>query len=128
MLQYPITKVISHLSKSRYICDQFSYLSGYAVKYKDYGDPNNVLELVEYDVPDNLESRQVLLKMLAAPVNPADINMIQGKYAVKPELPAIGGNEGVAEILKVGSSVKNLKVGSWVIPCSSGWGTWKTHA
>lgn len=29
---------------------------------------------------------------------------------------------------KVGSSISNLKVGSWVIPAKAGWGTWKTHA
>lgn len=80
---------------------KFANLSGYAITYKEYGDPCNVLQKVEYEVPETLQSNQVLLKMLAAPINPADINMIQGKYALKPKLPAVGGNEGVAEIMKV---------------------------
>ncbi|KAK3009554.1 hypothetical protein RJ639_013784 [Escallonia herrerae] len=37
------------------------------------------------------------VKMLAAPINPSDINRIQGNYPVKPQLPAVGGYEGVGE-------------------------------
>lgn len=29
---------------------------------------------------------------------------------------------------QVGSTVQNLKIGSWVIPSDAGTGTWKTHA
>lgn len=37
--------------------------------------------------------------MLAAPVNPSDLNQIQGSYALLPEqLPATPGNEGVGVI------------------------------
>lgn len=39
-----------------------------------------------------------------------------------------GGNECVAEVLEVGSSVTTLKAGDIVIPLSSGLGTWRTHA
>lgn len=66
--------------------------------------------------------------MLAASVNPADINTIQGVYPVKPKLPAIGGNEGVGEIAWVGSEVTCMKKGDRVIPNFSGWGTWRTIA
>ncbi|RWS28030.1 trans-2-enoyl-CoA reductase-like protein [Leptotrombidium deliense] len=64
-----------------------------------------------------------------APINPADINTIQGVYAVKPQLPAVAGNEGVAKIVKVGHKVKRLSVGDWVIPAKSegAFGTWRTH-
>ncbi|GFT45936.1 enoyl-[acyl-carrier-protein] reductase, mitochondrial, partial [Nephila pilipes] len=101
-------------------------LSSYALQYKECGDPNVVLEKVEYETCEDLQSDQVLIKMLAAPINPADINMIQGKYGKKAKLPAIGGNEGVAKVLKIGSSVKDLKVGSWVIPIAED-GTWRTY-
>lgn len=66
--------------------------------------------------------------MLAAPVNPADINTIQGVYPVKPPLPSIPGNEGVGEIEETGQGVKNLKVGDIVLPRGNAWGTWRTHA
>ncbi|XP_062467415.1 enoyl-[acyl-carrier-protein] reductase, mitochondrial isoform X3 [Pezoporus occidentalis] len=65
--------------------------------------------------------------MLAAPINPADINMIQGTYAILSPLPAVGGNEGVGEVLEVGSRVAALKPGDWVIPATSGLGTWRTQ-
>ena len=32
--------------------------------------------------------------MQLAPVNPADLNLIEGTYGIKPPLPAICGNEG----------------------------------
>lgn len=100
-LQRGIRGLFSYISLNSRFYKNALNLSGYAITYKEYGDPCTVLEKVEYEVPETLQSGQVLLKMLAAPVNPADINMIQGKYALKPKLPAVGGNEGVAEIIKV---------------------------
>lgn len=66
--------------------------------------------------------------MLNAPINPADINTIQGVYGVTPALPFTLGNEGVGKVESVGSSVKQLKVGDWVIPATNAWGTWRSHA
>ncbi|NXH22725.1 MECR protein, partial [Bucco capensis] len=74
-----------------------------------------------------LGDSDVLVKMLAAPVNPADVNMIQGTYAILFQLPAVGGNEGVGEVLEVGHRVAALKAGDWVIPANTGLGTWRTH-
>lgn len=65
----------------------------------------------------------MLVKMVMAPINPADINMIEGVYPIRPTLPAIGGNEGVAQILQVGKSVKGLTVNDMVIPSKPGFGT-----
>ncbi|XP_006164651.1 enoyl-[acyl-carrier-protein] reductase, mitochondrial isoform X2 [Tupaia chinensis] len=66
--------------------------------------------------------------MLAAPINPSDINMIQGNYGLLPKLPAVGGNEGVGRVVAVGGSVTRLKPGDWVIPANAGLGTWRTEA
>ncbi|NXW43350.1 MECR protein, partial [Nyctiprogne leucopyga] len=74
-----------------------------------------------------LGDSDVHVKMLAAPINPADINMIQGTYAILSPLPAVGGNEGVGEVLEVGQRVTTLKPGDRVIPASSGLGTWRTQ-
>lgn len=63
--------------------------------------------------------------MFLAPVNPADINTIQGVYPVKPPLPATPGYEGIGEVLSVGSAVKNLVPGDRVIP-NGIVGTWCT--
>ena len=40
-----------------------------------------------------------------APINPVDINIIEGKYPLKPPLPAIAGVEGVAVVRDVGAEV-----------------------
>lgn len=49
-------------------------------------------------------------------------SVFSGTYAILPDLPAIGGNEGVAQIVEVGSQVKSLKAGDWVIPKDAGLG------
>lgn len=76
---------------------------------------------------DFLKSNEVLVRWLAAPINPADINQIQGVYPIKPPVPAVGGNEGCAVVEKVGTNVANLKVGDHVIPLNSGLGTWTQY-
>lgn len=50
-----------------------------------------------------LGASEVLVRWLAAPVNPSDLAQIGGTYASKPEgFPAVGGNEGVRIVEKVG--------------------------
>ncbi|KAM7344965.1 enoyl-[acyl-carrier-protein] reductase, mitochondrial-like [Cochliomyia hominivorax] len=98
-----------------------------SIKYTQHGEPADVLQLVEEKL-DKPQNNQVLVKILAAPINPADINTIQGKYPVKPKFPAIAGNECVAEIVEVGDKVKNLSKGQHVVPYVTGMGTWTTHA
>jgi len=70
---------------------------------------------------------QVIIEMLAAPINPADINTIQGVYPKKPTLPGTPGNEGVGRVLAIGSSVTSLKEGDLVIPNETNLGTWRSH-
>ena len=60
--------------------------------------------------------------MLAATINPADINMIQGTYGSTQSLPAVAGIEGVGVVEEPGSST--LKKGDWVIPSQPGYGSY----
>ena len=48
--------------------------------------PQEVLEYVSGPIPV-LEEGEVLVRMKAAPINPADINFVQGVYGLKPVLP-----------------------------------------
>ena len=48
--------------------------------YTKYGDPGNVVTLEEARIKRNLDPEEVLAKFLVCPVNPADINVIQGTY------------------------------------------------
>ncbi|XP_067366659.1 enoyl-[acyl-carrier-protein] reductase, mitochondrial isoform X3 [Channa argus] len=111
-----------------------------ALQFRKHGDPCKVIQLEDVDLPP-IGANDVLVKMLAAPINPSDINMIQdyedplsntvfaGTYAILPDLPAVAGNEGVAQVVEVGSQVKSFKIGDWVIPRDAGLaGTWRTEA
>lgn len=40
----------------------------------------------------------------------------------------MAGNEGVAQVERIGSNVTSLTIGDWVIPSQPGMGTWRTHA
>ena len=98
-----------------------------AVIYEEFGDPGTVLKGVTMNTPSTMKDNEVLLKMLMAPINPSDINMIQGTYMLKPTLPAVCGNEGVGRVIKVGPKVKTLKEGDLAIPANPGCGTWCGH-
>lgn len=67
--------------------------------FREYGQPEDVLEMEETGAlaPVDGEAR---VRVLASPVNPADINFIQGIYGVKPDLPAVPGMEGCGEVLE----------------------------
>ncbi|KAI8975074.1 hypothetical protein BDF20DRAFT_876804 [Mycotypha africana] len=124
-------------------CSQVSGMRGYASEsditasamvYSNYGQPSQVLKWHSYRLPA-LTPDTVHVKFLASPINPADVNMIQGAYPIKPTFQelgddkvAVGGNEGLAEVIAVGENVKTLKKGDQVVMASTGYGTWRTHA
>ncbi|GLT33842.1 hypothetical protein SLA2020_084000 [Shorea laevis] len=97
-----------------------------AVVYENHGSPDAVTRVIELP-PVEVKENQVCVKMLAAPINPSDINRIEGVYPVRPQVPAVGGYEGVGEVYSVGSAVKDLSPGDWVIPSPPSFGTWQTY-
>jgi trans-2-enoyl-CoA reductase len=92
-------------------------------RYAANGNPIEVIELVE-EAPAAPANGELVVKMLFAPVNPSDINMLEGTYGVKHPLPAVGGNEGVGRVEAVGDAVGGFKVGDLVKP-SGKLGTWR---
>ena len=62
--------------------------------YSEYGDPCSTVSLLQEQITCSLQPRQVLAKYLLCPVNPADINVLQGTYPIRPPLPATGGGRG----------------------------------
>src|ERR1700719_3156085 len=58
-----------------------------AAIYETHGNPAEVLRVVEQPLPAPAPD-EVIVKMSAAPINPADLNSIEGKYPIKPPLPA----------------------------------------
>ena len=85
-----------------------------AVVYETHGNPADVLKLVEQPIAD-VGPNDVVVQMLAAPVNPADINAIEGKYPGRPEVPATPGMEGAGMVVETGSKVKSISVGDHVL-------------
>ena len=87
--------------------------------------PQDVIACVERDTPTP-QAGEVLLEMLAAPINPSDVLTLTGQYGMLPPLPAVGGNEGVGRVAAVGSGVTSVEVGQRVLlPVGSG--TWSSH-
>ena len=62
--------------------------------------------------------------MRAAPINPADLNAIEGKYPGRRELPATPGFEGAGVIVDLGANITDLKIGDLVI-LPHNLGTWR---
>ena len=95
-----------------------------ALTFSSFGKPLDVVQLEERPVPEPGPG-EVKLRVLAAPVHPSDFGIVLGKYGKLPELPAVGGREGVAEVVEAGNGVESLKVGDRVV-VPSGAGSWQT--
>ncbi|MCW1923628.1 2-enoyl thioester reductase domain-containing protein [Luteolibacter arcticus] len=94
-----------------------------ALRFHEFGKPDEVLRLEPLDLP-SLADGEVRLKILAAPVNPADLNLIEGTYGVKPELPAVPGIEGCGEVVE--SRSMDFQAGDRAIVLRRA-GSWATH-
>src|SRR6266480_4296211 len=91
--------------------------------YETHGNPTDVLHVETQPWPTPSPDEAVI-QMRAAPINPADLNQIEGKYPVRPELPAIPGFEGAGVVVDLGANVTNLTAGALVIlPHNAG--TWR---
>ncbi|KAJ6243163.1 enoyl-[acyl-carrier-protein] reductase [Anaeramoeba flamelloides] len=98
------------------------------MNYMQYSKRGNPLEVLscgkhKYEIHDD----QVCVALQMSSLNPADLNTVEGRYPIKPELPAIGGNCGFGVVTQVGKNIKNLSSGDWVIPGKVAMGTWSTH-
>jgi len=94
-----------------------------AAIYETHGIPAEVLRIVDQPWPDPAPD-EVVVRMAAAPINPADLNAIEGKYPVRPTLPATPGMEGAGTVVEVGSAVRTIDVDTLVI-LPHGLGTWR---
>lgn len=85
-----------------------------AAVYETHGIPAEVLRVTEQPWPQPAADEAVV-QMRAAPINPADLNMIEGKYPMRMPLPATPGMEGAGTVVEIGSRVQNVKEGDLVI-------------
>ena len=94
-----------------------------AAVYETHGNPADVLQVESRPWPKPVADEAVV-KMRAAPINPADLNQIEGKYPVRFPLPATPGFEGAGIVAELGPEVKGLTSGALVIPPHNV-GTWR---
>lgn len=83
-------------------------------------DPDRRIRLDMVALPHRLEPDQVRLRMLFAPVNPADLLAISGSYAFAFAQDAVLGAAGVGEVIAVGGSVDRLAPGDLALPLDRG--------
>ena len=85
------------------------------VQFARYGVPHEVCDWVEVENPGAPEADEVVVAVEAAPINPADLLIIEGRYPGPTELPAPLGIEGVGRVLAAGSGVTDLAAGDRVM-------------
>ena len=85
-------------------------------QFASFGSPAKVIECVKVPDLNDPKDNEVLVDVLACPINPADVLNIEGRYGVTPNLPARLGAECVARVKKVGSAVDDFKEGDIVLP------------
>ena len=94
-----------------------------AIVIREHGEPRDVVRLETLDLPDPGPG-EVRVRVKFAPINPADLNVIEGKYPVRPELPGTPGIEGVGVIDECGPDVAGVEVGDAVL-LPHRFGTWR---
>lgn len=97
-----------------------------AIVVREFGGPE-VLQLAEIPTPAPGPG-QVVVKIKAAGVNPADTYMRSGTYAVKPPLPYTPGGDGAGTIESIGSGVTGWNAGDRVYLAGSVTGTYAEYA
>jgi trans-2-enoyl-CoA reductase len=94
-----------------------------AIVFHEHGAPLDVARVEEIELPP-VRSHEARVRLLAAPINPADLNVIEGKYPVRPSLPGVPGVEGAGVVEEIGASVTNVRAGDMVL-LPHGLGTWR---
>jgi trans-2-enoyl-CoA reductase len=101
-----------------------------AARYHRTGDPSQVVRAEEVALEDP-NPGEVRVRMLWAPVNPADLNMLEGKYGEARPLPDVPGNEGCGRVISVGEGVDTSWIGRHVLVDSMAWreeGNWPVES
>jgi NADPH:quinone reductase-like Zn-dependent oxidoreductase len=101
-----------------------SSLTAHRLIFNLAGKPVEVLETQAFS-PRPPQQGEVLVRMIAAPINPADLNTIEGTYGVKLELPATPGVEGCGMVEASGDDA--FQPGDRVIFLRRA-ETWSSHA
>ncbi len=84
-----------------------------AVYVSEYGGPD---KLVYGDVPEpEIGPEQVLVRVRACALNRREMFVREGSHGTRTSLPLVMGMEGAGEVVQVGDTVPNLRVGDRVL-------------
>ena len=78
-----------------------------AVQFESTGEPSEVLRCAERPVPIPAHG-EVLVRMLASPINPSDLMFIRGRYTTPAAPPATPGFEGVGMVEQSGGGLRGM--------------------
>lgn len=96
-----------------------------AIVFDHAGAAEDVLHYTEVPKP-GCGPRQVLLRVTARVIQPADRLFIAGKYATKPVYPQVAGYDGAGIVEQVGPEVREVEIGRRVAFRSPG--AWAEYA
>ena len=96
---------------------------GSRLVFRKTGKPAEVLEFESF-APRPPAAGELLVRISAAPINPADLNTIEGTYGVKPPLPAVPGIEGCGVVEQ--SAAPDFQQGDLVMFLRRA-ATWASH-
>ncbi len=88
----------------------------YRVQFDKLGKASEEVYLKKVDNIKTINEKEVLIEVICFPINPADILLVEGKYANKPKLPSLMGAECIAKVKKVGKNIRKFKLGDIVLP------------
>ena len=88
----------------------------YRVQFNKIGKASEQVYLKKVDNINAINENEILIEVICFPINPADILLVEGKYANKPKLPSLIGAECIAKVKKVGNNIRKFKLGDIVLP------------
>jgi NADPH2:quinone reductase len=95
-----------------------------SINFEQTGLAKDVLFLTNSEIPKILPG-EVLVKVMARPINPSDYMFIQDQYRIRPNLPQIAGLEGSGIIVNLDEAISDFKAGDHVAFRSTG--TWAEY-
>ena len=81
-----------------------------AVVLNDYDGTLRSLTVVDLPVP-SLRPGEVLIKLAATSIGPADLMFLKGEYGITKPLPVVSGFEGIGTVIASGSGL----MGRWLV-------------